>query len=489
MSENRVAEVRIQNEQGYLIDVPPDSMEAIQKATRYRPEGFQFSPAFNVYVGSGERRRRKWDGWVKLVKHSKFPSGLLETICEVLKNENVPYTVSIERPAEAAKVPIFPIGVEQRGYQRDAVEQTLLNPRGVIKAPTGSGKTAMGALIIASHSTRALVVVPTIDLLYQYREFLSDHLIVPGGIGQLGDGIVDPREVTVATVRTAAKAMNVAFDSYEYGEYDDSDDTDVSPAKLRGWIEGVGTLIVDEAHILGAQVVFDVATKLPASHKYGMSASPWRDDGADLMIEAAIGKWIYEIGTERLVKEKYLVPPMIEVIRTDSWWQAGAWGKGDFARAYKQEIVDNTVRNQRIADKANSLTTPTLILVKQINHGRILETLIDDCTFLSGSDSGERRVEVFNDLREGRLSRIIATTIADLGLDLPICQNLILAAGGKSSTRHLQRIGRVARPYPGKKIARVIDFDDSHIHKWFREHEQARRKIEHAEWGSTAIWV
>jgi superfamily II DNA or RNA helicase len=109
--------------------------------------------------------------------------------------------------------------------------------------------------------------------------------------------------------------------------------------------------------------------------------------------------------------------------------------------------------------------------------------------FLSGKDPGEVRAEVYDDVRAGRTKTVVATTIADLGLDLPILRTLVLAAGGKSSVRHLQRIGRVARPYPGKPSALVVDFDDGHVHKWFREHTAQRRKIEKAEWKETALWI
>jgi len=74
-----------------------------------------------------------------------------------------------------------------------------------------------------------------------------------------------------------AKVMSVAYESYEYGEYDDKDETRVNPQELRAWVEGIATLIVDEAHILGAQVIYEIATKLKAPNKYGFSASPWRD--------------------------------------------------------------------------------------------------------------------------------------------------------------------------------------------------------------------
>jgi superfamily II DNA or RNA helicase len=180
---------------------------------------------------------------------------------------------------------------------------------------------------------------------------------------------------------------------------------------------------------------------------------------------------------------------MIKVIDTKGKWIPAAWGKQEYQQAYKKEIVENPVRNGIIADEAMQLNVPTLILVKQVNHGKILEDMIPGSYFLSGKASGDERMRVYEQMKAGELRVIIATTIADLGLDLPICEALILAGGGKSSTRHLQRIGRVARPYPGKKAALVIDFDDTHVHKWFKNHAKARRKIEHAEWDKSAIWI
>lgn len=476
--------------QGYLVNVNGELMEKIQKECRFRPNGYQYSPQYKRMVGSGDSRRRVWDGYVKLVKHQKFPVGLEERIRRVLKNNDVEYTVVQDSPAELPEIEIETTGLESRYYQDQAVEAALLNRRGVIRAPTGSGKTAMIARTLAGHGLRGVVVVPTIDLLTQTRDFLQEHMNTPDGeIGQLGDGVVKPREITVATARTMAKAVNVKYQSYEYGEYDDKDETKITPSQLREWVDGIGTMIVDEAHILGSQMIYDVATKMKSPNKYGFSASPWRDDGADMMIEAATGPIRFRIGTEELVKHGFLVPPIIKTIDTAGMWIPPAYKKNEYAKAYKTEITDNETRNWLIAAEAMKLDVPTLILVKHIAHGRILEKMIEGSEFLSGDATSEERDDTYRRMKAGELRVIIATTIADLGLDLPICEALILAGGGKSSTRHLQRIGRVARPYPGKKSCLVIDFDDTHVHTWFRNHARARRKIEHEEWGECAIWI
>lgn len=487
-------DIVIREGQGWVTGAPAEAVEQIKKATSYRPAGFQFSPKFNRYVYRNGERKRIWDGWVRLYKHSKFPAGLLSRVTNVLDSFDIEYSLDVEQVREMPDIQVETSGIEDRWYQDEAVEAALLNRRGTLRAPTGSGKTAIGARVIAARGKWATVIVPTIDLLHQYRDFLTEHLRVRDGgqvcpIGQLGDGVVDPQPVTVATVRTMANAMNVAYTKYEYGEYDDSDDTKVDPVALRAWLEQIGLLIVDEGHILGAEVVYDVAVKLPAPDKLCMSASPWRDDGADIKIEAATGPVIYRIGTDALVADGYLVPPIFKVENTRSWWTPAAWEKNQFSQCYKQEIVENPVRNANIAERVNGLGVPTLVLVKQINHGRMLADQIDHSIFLSGKDTGRERKRVYDDMRNGHLQAIIATTIADMGLDLPIISALALAGGGKSSTRHLQRVGRAARPYPGKKSALILDWDDGHVSDWFADHSKARRKIEKAEWGSTGVWI
>lgn len=511
------ASIVISEGQGYVAGLSPEAVEAITKATSFKPAGYQYTIAF---------QRGRSDGSIKLFKHSKFPAGLVDRVTGALKKLDEPYELEVQQGQDnKPDLPAYElVDIESRWYQDDAVEAALLHPRGGIRAPTGSGKTAIGTRIIVARKKHAVVIVPTLDLLHQYRRFLENHLqermsdgVFGVEIGQLGDGVVNPQPITVATVKTYSKALGVAYSKYEYGEYDDSErDTDVSPSKMRDWIQGIGTLLVDESHILGAQSVFDCANKTPCHNKYGFSASPWRDDGADLMIEAATGAVIYKIPTKILVDEGYLVPPIIQTINTRGMWVPAVWGqtcskcgqqrppfpnnkrcpncngdswRSEFPDAYKHEIVENEIRNQEIATVVNALQEPTLVLVKQVKHGKLLEPLIPQSRFLSGKNAGQERVDAYDDIRSGKLRVIIATTIADLGLDVPALVNLVLAGGGKSSTRHLQRIGRVARPYPGKDHALVVDFDDSHVHKWFKDHEKARRKIEKAEWGQSAIWI
>lgn len=81
---------------------------------------------------------------------------------------------------------------------------------------------------------------------------------------------------------------------------------------------------------------------------------------------------------------------------------------------------------------------------------------------MHGKVSKKKRKQILDDVKAGETRVLIATSLADQGLDVPIASALILAGGGKSSTKALQRIGRVLRPYEGKTKAFVHDLVDQH---------------------------
>ena len=78
-------------------------------------------------------------------------------------------------------------------------------------------------------------------------------------------------------------------------------------------------------------------------------------------------------------------------------------------------------------------------------------------------------------MRKGEPQITIASVIFDEGIDVRPLDTLILAGGGKSPTRALQRIGRILRPYEGKKDAIAVDFMDNC--KYMQSHSKRRLSI------------
>ena len=99
--------------------------------------------------------------------------------------------------------------------------------------------------------------------------------------------------------------------------------------------------------------------------------------------------------------------------------------------------------------------------------------------FLQSKVDSEIRKDILSDFRNGDLDCLVATTLADEGLDIPILDAVILAGGGKSKIKALQRVGRALRLFPNKVKAYVIDFMDNAHH--LQKHSQERLKIYQTE--------
>lgn len=71
---------------------------------------------------------------------------------------------------------------------------------------------------------------------------------------------------------------------------------------------------------------------------------------------------------------------------------------------------------------------------------------------------------------------MIATSLADEGLDVPRANILILAGGGRSGARIEQRTGRVLRTFHGKSRGVIYDFFDTQ-HYYLLAQSKRREKL------------
>jgi len=204
------------------------------------------------------------------------------------------------------------------------------------------------------------------------------------------------------------------------------------------------------------------------------SASPWRDDGADLFIDSQFGREVVDISASDLIKKGYLVKAYINLIKIKT--DEGRFS--NYPTIYKNFVVNNAIRNRciaHLAKKHEKLGDTVLILVRQINHGKLLESLIPDSVFISGVINVKKRKQVLDDMRNNKTKIVISTALFDEGIDVRRLNCLILGGSGRSSTRALQRIGRALRPFEGKTKATIYDFMDSA--KYLSTHSRARKRI------------
>jgi superfamily II DNA or RNA helicase len=243
-----------------------------------------------------------------------------------------------------------------------------------------------------------------------------------------------------------------------------------------------GGSVVQNCHHVSCDTIQHIlGNSKSARLRFGGSASPWRDDGLDILIEAAFGRKFCEIKASFLIERGFLRPPKI----TFNHFRQALGPAGNFNAHYTKYVVENAQRNDWIAKKALDFMSkglPTIILVKWVKHAEILADLIPGCEILAGSGESrknpKKRKAVLDRMRSKELLCIVATTLLDEGVDVPSANAGIFAGGGKSSTRELQRVGRFIRvdpDDPAKDKAWIEEFMD-HT-QWLSHHARTRRKI------------
>lgn len=436
----------------------------------------------------------KWDGVLRFYRKyqgQSFYTGMLSLVRDVLRENKINFIKVDNRVCPPKNMPelIFtpPPNYEQRDYQEYTIKRSLQFTRGIEEVCTGGGKTLMMAKLISEIKTYPFMFyVLTKDLMYQAHDVLSGSLNTK--IGIIGDGKADFKKINVCTIQTAIRALNSKHSKFDISDYrldeedkwNEKDIENVNKAeKISKLIRMTKGLYLDECHHASSRTIKDVMIASSNAYwRYGGSATPYRDDNADILIQAMFGAKIVKINASFLIQKGYLIRPNIffEPIETFV-------SHCSYSRIYKEAIAQNNYLNNHIADTANHLNSrnlSSLILVKQYNHGNYLKSKINNSVFVTGKTSSKKRNQYLSDLRTKKLNCMIATTLADEGLDVPTLDVALLAGGGSSSTRIHQRVGRTLRKDLSSENPRdksvVVIYDHKNI-KYLGKHVQKARRM------------
>ncbi len=402
-----------------------------------------------------------------------------------------------------ANLPKKPKAEFLRDYQKEAVEQalTFLSIQGAatIQAATGAGKTEMAVAIAKTLLESGLIKkvfflslnrTLNIQAVNRFKKYGIDAGLVDSENFQIDKPVI---ACTVQTLYKSLLKLGKAREFKEDIEEREMDYVDLGIDKAerlyKEFVEA-GLIIVDEVQHVPARTVSEVIRNSPWSLRLGLSATPWRDDGKDIMIYALIGEVVpRKITSSELISKGYLVPVKIIMVKRKTNIKdvdENAMGAKKYV-ILKNKIFYDESRNEEIAELVKRAPKPVLILVKEIKHAEDINMKLKQkglsSAVLTGKEPSSRREAVLRLVMEGKIDAVVATTLADEGLDLPPLRTLILAAGGRSQTRTLQRVGRVTRPYPGKDVGLVIDIwdDDRRVGGIFYRQGLVRRDLYSSE--------
>lgn len=393
------------------------------------------------------------------------------------------YNRSLDYGVKADGTLDIPLRLYQKESLTAILEQIKQIGEATFQATAGSGKTEVAIAVWASlGKPKTFFLSLNTDLLVQAIQRWNKYGFDAGLVN--ADNFEIDKNVVCCTIQTLYRAIEKVESNK--GKYNGNnglsdevkellEETEVKDAQsLVDAYKSAKLVIFDEVQHCPARTVFGCLYSHPNTVRLGLSATPWRDDGRDMDIYAMCGDVVSrKVTSSELIRAGYLLPARVNFVEYDGN------NRGDSWMETKRNVFSDEARCELIARIAKQAEKPVLVLVKEIKHGRLIDDACKveglDTYFISGLMNVKKRAKLIELGREKKLEVIIATTLADEGLDWPSLRTLIIAGGGKSSTRALQRVGRVVRPSEGKEYAVVYDIWDNC--KYFKSHAKQRERI------------
>ena len=333
-----------------------------------------------------------------------------------------------------------------RPFQEIAVKDVLSRDFGALSSPTGSGKTCMALYCIAERKQPALIIVHTKELLYQWIDRIHTFLGIPvNEIGVIGGGEKRAgKKVTVATVQTLYKCAN-----------------EISPY--------IGFLISDEVHRCPSRTFTEAVTSFDSKFMLGLSATLYRRDGLSRLIFWHLGDVVHEVQKDDLLKSGDILP--VEVVARETNFTTSLDPSEEYSKMLS-ELTEDYERNallvRDVAKEARNGGGVCLVLSDRRGHCEVLRALLGvcnvPCEVLTGDIANGKRQAIIDRLNQGKVKVLVATgQLIGEGFDCKQLSTLFLATPIRFDGRVTQYLGRVLRPAPGKKKAKIFDYQDVHV--------------------------
>lgn len=406
--------------------------------------GARYSPAARRGFCASKRKFISDEG--------EFRTGLLGRVLETLKKIDCYPEIKHEVMPTIwdTKSPTID-GWTMHDYQVEAVKKVLVLKRGVLKAPTGSGKTLILASLLKSfEGKKVLCLFNQKQLIHQTYKYLT---------AKAPDGVALPTQ--------GKFKVGVCFsEGYEYADIMLC--SVFSIERLIGTpMERPDVLIVDECHeFCKGKFTSEVISSFPtATYRIGLTATVPSDKYRLYNLEGALGPEISTVTTEELIEEGKLAKPLIQFIPMEPKFVNTK--KMGYPEVYEKYIIKNNARNNVIKSIVESIyknntKAKVLILVKNLEHGETIKNLIPDSEYLQGSDDLSARDKTIKSFRTGDDNMtLIGTKILQTGANIPEITHLINARGLESEISTIQALGRALRITPEVTDVKIYDFIDS----------------------------
>ena len=340
-------------------------------------------------------------------------------------NDNAGYTKGAPYPIELNQQ-----NWSLRGYQREAADKFEIGGSGVVVLPCGAGKTMVGAAIMADVKANTLILVTNTVAARQWRdELLEKTSLIEEDIAEYSGSSKNLGPVTIATYQILTTKRKNEF-------------THLALLNARDW----GLIIYDEVHLLPAPI-FKMSADLQARRRLGLTATLVREDGRESDVFSLIGPKRFDAPWKDIEAQGYIAPANCFEVRV---------ALPDEARM--EYAISDQESRFRIASTATAKLAimrkilskhkgePTLIIGQYLSQiAEVAEGL--GVPKLTGETPVDVREELFRSFRNGEISTLVVSKVANFSVDLPEASVAIQISGAFGSRQEeAQRLGRLLRP-------------------------------------------
>lgn len=372
---------------------------------------------------------------------------------------------SIEQPREPIAYFPAPKAVtapDLRPYQSAALEAWRASGEsGVVVLPTGAGKTRLALAAIAVARKPTIILAPTRVLLAQWltlaRELWGDDC------GALGDGEVDVRPITVATFESAYRHMDRLGNRF-------------------------ALLIVDEAHHFGGGERGEALAMCIATARLGLTATPPRTPEQLARLSQYIGPIVFEVQSQSLAgtflahhdyerlhialsaeeretyersmsafrhaqRELRMRMPSLTMAGTCRVLAGTTSGRQALAGLREARRLASFTRGKAhvvasLLDTHRDARTIVFTADNTATYAIARENLIAP---LTADIKRREREETLAAFHAGDIRALVSARVLNEGFDVPLAEIGIIVGASLGEREHLQRVGRLLRPAPGKR--------------------------------------
>jgi superfamily II DNA or RNA helicase len=350
-----------------------------------------------------------------------------------------------------------------RSYQAEALDAWMRRSRrGVLALPTGAGKTRIAIAAILACGVAAIVLCPTRALLGMWASELS--AVLGERIGVVGDGERTVERITVMTFESAYRRLDGLGDRF-------------------------GLLIVDEVHHFASGARAEALEACAAPFRLGLSATaPQAGSEGARRIAELVGPVVVEVsvadlaGTHLANLSIMRIPVELDVeerLHYERLTKRLAWmrrvffarNRGASYEAMLQGVGSTPEGRAALRDYAEAVqiacfpkakrSIVSALLERHRNERTIVFTArVEDAYCVAENDlipvitaevPTREREKILAKFRDGRLRAMVSARVLNEGIDVPDARIAIVVSGSLGAREHVQRIGRVLRPAPGKQ--------------------------------------